>query len=221
MKLRLLAALITVTITIVMFPGASYAKEGSDAQDSTESTKPAPPSWKEKLKNFLDLRKQKKDEYQQNKENFKQEKKELKEQFVENKCDVATKRIDTKINAFDQNKARHIERYNLLKDKIKNFIDRAKAKGLNTSKLEADLATLDEKIKKFATDYANYIKELRDTKAFACGNSEGQFKQALSEAREAMKKVHEDAKDIRHFYTQTIKEDLKALRQQLKNTTTE
>lgn len=131
---------------------------------------------------------------------------------IENKCERVTSRIDEKIAKYDADHKARIDRYNKLKSSVQEKVTKAEGNGKDVTKLKADLITLDTMIQKLSTDYATYIEKLRLTKNYACGNSEGQFIQALKDARTAQKLVWQDAKDLLRFVQGALKTDLKALR---------
>jgi hypothetical protein len=136
------------------------------------------------------------------------------------RCDVLESRIELRLTRYNNNKERHLNIYNKMKETMNKFIERLREKGYNVSQLETDLATWQTKIDQFKTDYATYIQKLEATKNYACGESEGKFVQALAESRTALRTVHQDILDIRLYYQQTIRKDLQALRNQKTTTNT-
>lgn len=141
--------------------------------------------------------------------------KDAKVTIVAEKCKLIEANVETKTSRFDSNKAMHQEQYTQMKERLNNLVTQLKAKGLDTTKLETDVATLNTKTDKFVTDYEAYITKLKDTKAYACGHSDGEFRSALQLARTAILPVRQDVIDIRSFYQTTIRPDLIALRTQL------
>lgn len=136
--------------------------------------------------------------------------------FIEKRCEMVENKVAEKINRFNSNKDGHIVRYNKMKDRISDVIGKLENRGYEVAKLKADLQTLDVKIKKFAEDYIAYINKLGETKNYACGNSEGNFKSKLEEARKLLSTLRDDEKDIRKFFQETVKTDVKSVREQKK-----
>lgn len=133
------------------------------------------------------------------------------------KCDKVTARINNQIEKFNANKDKHIQNYQNTKDKVTDMVTRVKnEKGADTTKLEADLKTLDSKIQTFASDYATFIKTLESTKTLACGNSDGEFKNALALSRTQLATSKQDAAAVRSFIKDTIRPDVQAIRDQIK-----
>lgn len=134
--------------------------------------------------------------------------------FQEAKCAKIQEKIAAKTAGFDENKDRHYNAYKNLKDRMEKFVAKLEAKGYDVTDFKAEVVVLDGKIQKFATDYAAYQAKLGETKDYACGHSNGEFKAKLQEARTLLKMVREDSKDIKNYYLNTIKPELKEIRKQ-------
>ncbi len=146
------------------------------------------------------------------KEKVQEETQEKRKEFVGKKCDQLEQRIATKITNFDNTHQFHVRQYGLMKEKIEKVIATKEAEGKDVSKLKTDLQTFNDKVALFATHRQEFIDALKRTQEHACGESEGAFKAALKTAQEKHKVVIADAKDIRSFYMNTLRPDLKALR---------
>jgi len=149
------------------------------------------------------------------KEKIQVRKETLKEEGDENKdkrCAAIEESISKRITNFDNTHKAHLRQYELMKEKIAKVILEKAADGKDVTKLRADLATLNGKIEKFNTDRIAFIDALKKTHEYACGDSQGSFKDALTNAKAKHKVLLADAKDIRNYYQTTIRADLKALR---------
>jgi len=110
------------------------------------------------------------------------------------------------------NRVENMERGVLaLQERVEYF----KEKGLNTSKLDADVATLQELIGEYKTAYNDFLTALEEAKTVPCANYEGKFLPELKEAREAWTIVRARFQAIKDFYLSNIKTDLVELRSQL------
>ncbi len=130
-------------------------------------------------------------------------------------CDQIQTHISTVTSKYESNKGRNVTAYKNMRTRLSTFITRFNAKGLDTTQLSTDLATLDVKLAQLDTDYAAYMTALLGTKQYVCGKSEGEFKSTLEGARKEMVVVKADITDIQTFYQTTIKTDLTALRAQV------
>lgn len=140
--------------------------------------------------------------------------KEIRKGNVQQRCEKRTQVIDARISKFNTNKEKHINNYNSMKQKLTNLIAKLQAKGYDVSKLQADGKTWDEKVKKYAADYAAFIAKMTETKNYVCGESEGNFASALNQARQLLVVVKQSALDMRTFHLTVIRPDMQALRSQ-------
>jgi hypothetical protein len=133
---------------------------------------------------------------------------------VEERCQAMTQRIETAIARFNNNKDGHTTRYLKIAEHLKNINEKLTAKGYDTTKTEADYKILNEKIVKASADYSTFISKLGETKQYACGQSQGQFRTALQAAKAQLKIYREDVADIRNYYQTVVRPDAQALRDQ-------
>lgn len=97
------------------------------------------------------------------------------------------------------------------------LVVKLKAKGLDTTTYEQQLTVLAAKVQTYADDLATYKESVKDTAELDCVADPDAFKASLETSRTLRAKVVADGKDIRSYYTMTIKPTLLALRQQLIN----
>ncbi len=105
--------------------------------------------------------------------------------------------------------------YNNLLDQLNKFDTKLKAKNVDTTTFEAEIATLKTKIATFQTDLATYKQDVVDLKSLDCLTDPTAFKAALETARTQKTKVAADAADIKTYVTGTIRPTLVAIRTQL------
>ncbi len=136
-------------------------------------------------------------------------------QWLERRGEMLRQRIELLVTRFENNEERHMEAYNRAKEKVKQLLETLQDKGYDVSRLAQDLAAWDAMIVEFAKDYAAFIAELKELEGLAVGQSEGQFRSGLQEARQLLMKVHQDALDIRLFYQKTIRADIQEIKAQV------
>ncbi len=88
---------------------------------------------------------------------------------------------------------------------LNDLVTKLKAKGVDTTTLEADVAVLKTKIETFNTDLTAYQLAVADLVKIDCTEDPDTFKSALLAARDALDKVKADAKDVRTYLKDTIK----------------
>lgn len=139
---------------------------------------------------------------------------ERKEERIERRCDRVNNRIDVRISHYKSNFDRVEAHMTRVTERTNEFVNRLESKGYNVSKVRADLSTLEEMRNTRRSLYTAFISELEQTKQFDCGDSEGAFKTALTEARTALAKWRDQVKTNREFIRNTLRPDLQALRGQ-------
>lgn len=141
------------------------------------------------------------------------EKKEtLKDEIKSKVCDEITSRINERIKKYEENHDGHVTAYNKLKTRLQELIVKLESESKDVTKLKADLVILDEKIKAYSDSKAAFIQMLKDSQSMACGQSQGAFKEQVGKIQQAHLTMMEKAKDVRTFFSGTIKVDLRALK---------
>lgn len=143
----------------------------------------------------------------------------LKKERLEQRCKNIETRLDTRINRYENNKKMYENVFGNMSARLERLAERLEAKGADTTKLEADIKTLNEKINKLFADHDAFMKTLTDSSATICSEQTGEvrseLKAKIGEARKAIATVHEDRLDIKNFFQKTIKPDIMAIRKQL------
>ena len=134
------------------------------------------------------------------------------EDIRDNGCEILNNRIDARIQLFEQNKEYHKNIYEALVRKVEDLIDWMSEKGLVINKLQSDLIVLSDLLTKAWEDYSSFISLLMETKSYTCGESQGQFREKLMLAFEELKNYKADVMEIRNYYKNTVKEDMRELR---------
>jgi hypothetical protein len=142
--------------------------------------------------------------------------KEERQAAKEEKCKNVGSRIEAKMNKYENGNISVEDVHKRLKERIRNMITRLENNGIDAGKLEDDLAVLEQKINQVASSYDTFIAGLEETKTYACGESQGQFRTKLQEAKKLMANVRTGRQETMSYITKTIIPDIKALREQLK-----
>ena len=127
-------------------------------------------------------------------------------------CSKLSSRIDNRLSYFSERFDAHINTYNLHKEKLVQIETKLSGEGIDTTKLKADISTLNTKIATFSSDATKVKEALVNTQSFSCGNSDGAFRSSVEFLRTAQKVVIKDAQDIHSFITSTLIKDIQELR---------
>jgi len=125
-----------------------------------------------------------------------------------------SQRVQAIINRFNARKDQHLAVYNNVKNKLKEIADTLEAKGYDVSKVRSDYQNLDSMIQKAASDYSAFIATLQGSLQYTPLQSEGQFMSMMETARAQLGTFRQDCVSIKDFYLNTIRPDVKALKDQ-------
>lgn len=125
------------------------------------------------------------------------------------RCETIPGKFDSKKAKLDEKKEKHLNAFNNLSDKFGTLIIKLSARGYDTAELKEDQLILDEKIEKMKDDYDSFSSVMKEAKEYACKKTDAEFKTKLGEARNLLAKIKEDAGDIKEFYKDEIREDIK------------
>lgn len=218
--------LISLAIASSAFAGVAFAERAVNTTGTAEQQKA---EWKNRQQSMTQVKLQsaeegngwleawtaKKDKIRADAEKKKEAFKLKKERLSEEKCLRVQEKIQNKEGNLEQAKEKHMSVYENMTARIQKFIDRFKAAGLDTSKIEGDLATLKSKIEEFKAAFASYSSKFEGSKLAACGDTEGGLRGKLVDARAEMKITHDIAADIREYMRTTILVDLRELKAQM------
>jgi len=136
------------------------------------------------------------------------------EEMKGKRCEIIANRVGNKVEKFEGNKGKQLERYQRFSGKLSTAVDKLNTKGYDTSQLASDLKELDGLVKRYASDYEYFISLLRGSQKYTCGESKGDYKSSLQEARAQLKVVRGSRKSIISFYKSNIRKDIQDLRSQ-------
>jgi hypothetical protein len=142
----------------------------------------------------------------------------LKKQLHEQRCKNIELRIDTRIKRYENNRQMFENVFGNMIARIQRLIDRLKTKGVDTSKLAADLQTLKVKVDKLLADHKIFMQNIGDAKNIACNENDltgSEVRAKVGEARKVFMTLTQDRLEIRNFYQSNIRPDIMAIRKQL------
>lgn len=141
-----------------------------------------------------------------------------KEKMAADRCQNIEQRIASRVNRYENNGQMLAKVYGNMKTRLTRLSAQLKASGADTTKLDADLATLYARIDKLLADQANFMTTLKASQTAACGSTEGDFKTQLENARKVPEIIKQGRTEIKTMFQTTIKADLQAIMVQLGGT---
>lgn len=139
---------------------------------------------------------------------------EMKQERVEMRCEIADDRANLIIGRYTQNYPRHVANYKKVAEGVKTLVETLKAQGKDTSKLEAVLATFNQKVVTFSQQATAVVDQLKVAQQYACGESQGQYVTEIKKARELAATAHATLVDLRSYYQNSVRPEIQALRAQ-------
>ncbi|MDD3607898.1 MAG: hypothetical protein PHQ20_03855 [Candidatus Moranbacteria bacterium] len=196
-----------VSLAVVALPFAINGTIGSQAKGQGQSAEidPNRPSQEK-----IDAKKQ---EIQDKKDEINSRK----EEALEEKCKNVETRIDTQVQRFQVNQQNRKNAYEQIENKIENLISNLKKQGVETTDLEEAFGRFKEQLQTFYAEHERVMNQLQTTKQYACGESQGQFKDELQKARQQLKIAHRERLELRNQFVSELRPALLQLRSEIQN----
>lgn len=137
------------------------------------------------------------------------------EERVEERCSRVGERVDALIQRYEENKERHVARYESIANRVGDLLARVEEAGYDTTEVRLALNKMIENKQAFVARYTNFIASLEESKQYACGDSEGQFVNALQSAREQLQLARQEAVQARETANTQLREALDNLRAEI------
>ncbi|WKZ31066.1 MAG: hypothetical protein QY318_04485 [Candidatus Dojkabacteria bacterium] len=132
------------------------------------------------------------------------------------KCAAVQEKVQSKLNGYSKTEGKYTDRYSNIVSKLEEVNTSLKESGYDTSELEANIETLKGLVTVFQEDYEDFKTELQSVDEAACEQGEAAFLEKMEEVRAKMKKVRDDASEIRVFIKGTLRQSLMDLKEQVK-----
>lgn len=187
----------------------SFAIEGNSQEITREEKQKLIEEHKE------ELRSQKTGEIEERK----MQAQEKKTDMVSNRCDMANRRVEEKLGKYAENKNHAETVYKNLQVRLDVLITKAQEAGYDTEALEASLVGLQERIDVVVLAHEEYTQALTQTREWACGESDGQYANALQSARGQLSEVRAAMVEVKEYFKNEVQPLIKDLRTQTVNET--
>jgi DNA repair exonuclease SbcCD ATPase subunit len=138
-----------------------------------------------------------------------------KAEIKERACEQLQKRIQNRVQLFEKNREQHQERYTNLQGRLQEAANKLEARNFNTTQLQTSINTLNQLITTYDEEYSQFIELLDASSNHTCSELGGQYRQSFQSSRGQLIKAREARYAIWTFYKNTIREDIKDLRDQI------
>jgi hypothetical protein len=132
------------------------------------------------------------------------------------RCVKLTHKIEARTTKISAHLTKSEATYTKHDAKVQTLITKAKTAGLNTDKAQADLQTWQSQTAAIHTAKNQVVTKLNTAKSLPCSDDPSAVKAAISGAKEQVKAIEGLKQTKQSYFKNTMKPDLKALRDQLK-----
>lgn len=151
---------------------------------------------------------ERRDQFEENQ----QQRQETREDIVESRCTIQTTRINNLIDRYSENRARYINRYNALIQKLDTLSGRLSEEGVDTTSLNQEINAIRPLVDQFNSEMNETIALLEEAMTLACGESEGAYLSKIREARISLLDSRAITIQINGSFLNDIVPELQALR---------
>ena len=156
-----------------------------------------------------------KEEHKEVRDGIKENRKENREQVKARKCEGVESRIRTRVGRYENKKEQHKRVFDKIVSRIETLVEKFEESDLNVSQLKTDLETFKGMVADLHEEHDSLIKGLKETQEQACGESEGEYRKQLGEARRMVPEVRAELTNVRDYYKTVIRVDILDLRKQV------
>lgn len=141
-----------------------------------------------------------------------------KQEQLQKRCETHEQVLTQYQSRFEKNAQGYSARFQNVHDKMTQLTERLSANAdLDTTQLQANLATLQEMITDFAAKQPEFQAQLSTMQSAACSDGETEYRTAMQGAQNTFRSMRSEAEQIRLFIQNTIRPELVMLRQQLES----
>ncbi|MCE7936273.1 hypothetical protein DYH10_00560 [Candidatus Saccharibacteria bacterium CPR2] len=202
-------AILVVLASVVIAP--VYAIEENTEQEST-TTKPTDTTLEDKKKEYEAKKAERLKELEAK---AKAKTDAAKEKRIKAKCQAAQgilKGVSTSAENIKTNRKKIYER---LTGKVEELLPGVKEAGIDTTKLEADIAQLKTLLNEVDANFDIYTEKLNSAVESSCQDNPSSFYELLETARNARASLIDSINKVKEFVINTIKPDLQEIKSQL------
>jgi len=130
-------------------------------------------------------------------------------------CSTATTRLQAVADKIDEAKDKRVNLYQNLTSVLNKFVERLKTNNYDTTQLSTDIGTLQGLGDEVGVAWSEYKTAVMDVANSDCKNNPQTFHDNLEFARDKFTIVREKVKNAKDFIHDTIKGDLKQIREEI------
>jgi hypothetical protein len=133
---------------------------------------------------------------------------------LEARCQRNEDRIDDQINKLQKNQQNRVNAYEQITNKFDNLVVNLEGQGYDTLALESAVDNFKLQLESFYAEHERLMSQLQNTRNYACGDSEGQFRGELQKAREQLRIAHQKRLELRRCFVDEVRPLILDIREQ-------
>jgi|SRR3989344_1198495 len=138
---------------------------------------------------------------------------ERKQELREDMCQRVTDRIGERRQRFEEHRDNRVNIYRGIIERLKNLVTKLKDRGCDASQVETDLTTLEKLVDELVVAFNLFVDKLQAVRIPVCQEEPGDWKTAMAQVREQLQLVKAKHQEVRAFYKDTLKPDVKVASQ--------
>jgi chromosome segregation ATPase len=144
---------------------------------------------------------------------------ETRQEHVDAVCEKLTARINNRLNSYEESKDKWHSRYQGIIKRLESLNQKLDEKDCDTSQIDADITTFQSLLDEFAAAFRVFVTQLQGSRAYVCGESQGDFSNQLTTARAKLAPVKSAASNLHNFVQSTLKPHLRLVKNNCQPTT--
>jgi len=131
-------------------------------------------------------------------------------------CQQIETQVANRLQSYGQRRQEQIQHYAQVKTSLSELITYLENKDYDLTDLKASLSQFEAQLQTMAAVMETHYSELDQTRQYACGRSDGEFREQLQKARQSRTEIRDLTKDIKKFYQTEIRPKVIQLKTQAK-----
>jgi|SRR3989344_681446 len=132
-----------------------------------------------------------------------------KQDVRENMCQRVKDRIEERRERFQEHRDRRANIYRGVVQRLNNLVTKLEDRGCDASQVKTDISTFESLVDELMAAFNLFIDKLQAVGIPVCQEEPGDWKTAMVQVREQLQLVKAKHQEVRAFYKDTLKSDVK------------
>ena len=132
-----------------------------------------------------------------------------KQEVRENMCQRVKDRIEDRRERFQEHRDQRVNIYRGVIQRLNNLVTKLEDRGCDASQVKTDISTFESLVDELMAAFNLFIDKLQAVGIPVCQEEPGDWKTAMVQVREQLQLVKAKHQEVRAFYKDTLKSDVK------------